>query len=245
NAERASQVSPKLPGNWTGSASDKAATTDLLEALRTASIGDASQTLLQLLQSGKIQAQEAWDAVHLAAGELMMRQPGILGIHTVTSTNALHYAFRTAVDPETRLLMLLHGVAWMGQFRQSMQGGKFGTVKITDLQPAKIDAEEAKAAAETLELIGHDTPGAASRAYALAEQHPEPETYFKLARRLVFRKGADAHRYKYAAAVFEDYGLVSPAWRPHMLATSVYYLNGSQDPDSKVITHALEAVKKA
>ncbi len=244
NAERAGQVFPKLPGNWTGSASDKAATTDLLEVLRTASIEDASQTLLQRLQAGKIQAQGAWDAVHLAASELMMRQPGILGIHTVTSTNALHYAFRTAVDPETRLLMLLHGVAWMGQFRQSMEGRKFGTVKITELQPAKIDSDEAKAAAETLELIGHDTPGAAAHAYALAEQHPEPDTYFKLARRLVFRKGADAHRYKYAAAVFEDYGLVSPAWRPHMLATSVYYLNGSQDPDSKVITQALEAVKK-
>ena len=30
-----------------------------------------------------------------------------------------------------------------------------------------------------------------------------------------------------------------------MLATSVYYLNGSQDPDSKLMTQALQAVKKA
>jgi hypothetical protein len=247
NAQRASEVFPKLPGNWTGSGSDKAATIDLLDVLRTASSEEAGKKLLEQLQSGKTQAQGAWDAVHLAAGELIMRQPGIVGIHAVTATNSLHYAFRTAVDPETRLLMLLHGVAWMGQFRASMQRGSrgnFGSVKITALEPAKIDADESKAAAETLELVGHDLPGAAARAYALAEQHPEPETYFKLARRLVFRKGADAHRYKYAAAVFEDYGLVSPSWRPHMLATSVYYLNGSQDPDSKLMTHALDAVKK-
>jgi hypothetical protein len=141
--------------------------------------------------------------------------------------------------------MLLHAVAWMGQFRESMGGrGKFGSVKITAIEPAKIDATEAKAAAETLALVGKDLPGAAARAYALAEKHPEPETYFKLARRLVFRKGNDAHRYKYAAAIFEDYGLVSPVWRPQMLATSVYYLNGSEEPDSKLMTHAMESVKK-
>jgi len=248
NADRAARALPGLPGSWTGTAADKAATNDLLEALRTASIEDANKTLLEQLQSGKTQAQGAWDAVHLAAGELIMRQPGILGIHAITSTNALHYAFRTALDPETRLLMLVHAVAWMGQFRQSMRGGsrgEFGTLKITDLKAAKVDPQEAKAAAETLEVVGHDLPEAAGRAYALAQQHPEPETYFKLARRLIFRKGTDAHRYKYAAAIFEDYGLVSPAWRPQLLATSVYYLNGSQDPDSKLMTQALAAVKKA
>jgi hypothetical protein len=245
NAERATKALPHLPATWTGPANDRAATGDLLDAMRTATIEDACTKALEQLQSGKTQAQSTWDAVHLAAGELIMRQPGILGIHAVTSVNALHYAFRTAVNPETRLLMLLHAVAWMGQFRESMGGrGKFGSVKITAIEPAKIDATEAKAAAETLALVGKDLPGAAARAYALAEKHPEPETYFKLARRLVFRKGNDAHRYKYAAAIFEDYGLVSPVWRPQMLATSVYYLNGSEEPDSKLMTHAMESVKK-
>jgi hypothetical protein len=242
NAERVAEALPHLPASWTGMGSDKAATADLLNAMRTASIEDANKTLLEQLQSGKTQAQGAWDAVHVCAGELMMCQPGILGIHTVTSTNALHYAFRTAVDPKTRLLMLAHAVAWMGRFGQSMRRGK--TVDITHLEPAKVDADEPKAAAETLALVGKDPKGAAASAYALAQQHSEPETYFKLARRLVFRKGTDAHRYKYAAAIFEDFGLVSPAWRPHMLATSVYYLNGSHDPDSRLITHALEAAKR-
>lgn len=247
NAERAAQVLPKLPAGWTGSGNDAAATIDLLQAMRTASIEDACQKLLEQLQTGRTQAQGAWDAVHLAAGELIMRQPNILGVHAVTSTNSLHFAFRTAADPLTRLLVLQHAVAWMGQFRQSMSGDSrrpMGTVKIDELKPAKIDAAEPKAAAETLELVGNDLSGAATRALALAQQHSEPETYFKLARRLIFRKGNDAHRYKYAAAIFEDYGLVSPAWRPHVLATSVYYLNGSNDPDSKLMTQAIDAVKK-
>ena len=36
--------------------------------------------------------QAVWDALFLGAGELLLRQPGIVALHAVTSTNALHYA---------------------------------------------------------------------------------------------------------------------------------------------------------
>lgn len=246
NVERAKRAQPRLPASWTGSGHDDGATRDLLDAMRAGSVADACDQVLAQLQSGKTEAQGAWDAVHLAAGELIMRQPGILGIHAVTSTNALHYAFRTAANPETRLLLLLHGVAWMGRFREAMmgRGGKLGSVKITELPAEPTSDDEAKATLEVLELIGKDTPAAASRAFALAQKHPQPDGYAKMARRLIFRKGTDAHHYKYAAAIFEDYGLVSPAWRPHLLATSVYYLRGTQQPDSKLMTRAVEAVRQ-
>jgi hypothetical protein len=245
NVERAQKTLPNLPGTWTGSGRDEAATRDLLDAMRTASAGDACKQMLSQLESGKTQAQGVWDAVHLAAGELIMRQPGIVGIHGVTSANSLHYAFRTAANPETRLLLLLHGVAWMGHFRDQMTGrGKLGTVKITELPAASVPNDEALAAAQVLELVGKETPAAAAFAFELARKYPQPDTYSKLARRLIFRKGTDAHHYKYAAAIFEDYGLVSPPWRPHMLATSVYYLRGTHDPDSKLMTRAVEAVRK-
>ena len=228
NVERAQKRAlPRLPGTWTGPGHDDGATRDLLDAMRSGSVADACKQALVQLESGKTQAQGAWDAIHLASGELIMRQPGILGIHAVTSTNALHYAFRTAANPETRLLLLLHGVAWMGRFREAMTGR--GGVRLSQDHRAPAESvsdDEAKAAAEVLELVGPDTPTAAARAFALAKKHPEPEAYTKLARRLIFRKGTDAHHYKYAAAVFEDYDLVSPQWRPHMLATSVYYLRG-------------------
>jgi hypothetical protein len=245
NVERAKTVLPRLPGTWTGPGHDEGATRDLLEAMRTASVADACDRVLQQLESGKTQAQGAWDAIHLAGGELMMRQPKILGIHAVTSINALHYAFRTAANPETRLLLLLHGVAWMGHFRESMKSSGMRPVKITDLPVETVSDDESRAACEVFELIGPNTPTAAARAFALAKKHPEAEIYTKMARRLIFRKGTDAHHYKYSAAIFEDYGLVSPAWRPHALATSVYYLRGSRDPDSKIMTHAIEAVRKA
>lgn len=243
NVERAKRVLPRLPASWTGPAHDDGATRDLLDAMRTASIADACERLLAQLASGKTQAQGAWDAVHLAAGELIMRQPKIQGIHAVTSTNALHYAFRTAANPETRLLLLLHGVAWMGRFRDAMKRDGLGPVKITELPAASVPDDQAQAAGAVLELIGQDTPAAAALAFELARKFPEPEIYAKLARRLIFRKGIDAHHYKYAAAVFEDYGLVSSAWRPHLLATSVYYIRGSRQPDSKVMLRAIDAVK--
>jgi hypothetical protein len=244
NVERAKRTLPQLPATWTGPGHDDAATHDLLDAMRNASVGDACDLVLKQLESGRTQAQGAWDAVHLAAGELIMKQPKIQGIHAVTSANSLHYAFRTAANPETRLLLLLHGVAWMGRFRESMQPGGFRPVRITELPAEAIADDEARAAAEVLEMIGPNTPTAAARAFALAKKHPEPDAYTKMARRLIFRKGTDAHHYKYAAAIFEDYGLVSPQWQPHMLATSVYYLRGSHDPDSKIMTRAVEAVRK-
>ena len=245
NLERARAALPHLPGSWTGAAQDEAATRDLLDAMRSGSIADASEKTLEQLQSGRSQAQGIWDAVHLAAGELMMRKPGIFGIHTVTSINSLHYAFRTAATAETRLDVLLHAVAWMGRFREIMsRGGNFGATKITELKPAEVSPDEAVAAAETFELVGKNPPGAAARAFALAQKHPQPDAYAGMARKVLFRKGTDAHHYKYAAAILEDYGLVSPAWRPHLLATSVYYFKGSKDPDSRLMQQAVEAVRK-
>ncbi len=36
-----------------------------------------------------------------------MRQPGIVGLHTLTTLNALHYASRTTGDANLRAMMLL------------------------------------------------------------------------------------------------------------------------------------------
>ncbi|MFN6195792.1 MAG: hypothetical protein ACK5BN_18430, partial [Planctomycetota bacterium] len=81
---------------------------------------DAREGLLQdradravlALRQGTARAGAVWEAAHLAAGELMMRQPGIFGIHTVTSVNALHYAFRESASQANRLLLLLQGLGW-------------------------------------------------------------------------------------------------------------------------------------
>lgn len=245
NLERSKRAMPKLPGDWTSGTADASITRELLDTLRSASLDESCSSAAALIETGRANAQTVWDAVHLMGGELMMRQPGIYGIHTVTSVNGLRYAYQTAADPQTRLLMLLQGVGWMSQFQRFMATKNNGLkqVRITQLEPAEIPGDSRQAMEEILAKVSKDTPAAAAAAMSFARQHPEAGELAQAAYRLIFRKGTDAHDYKYSAAVFEDYRLVSPEWRPHMLATAMYHLRGTTAADSPVMKRALEAVR--
>jgi hypothetical protein len=242
NLRRAQESIAKLPGDWTAARGNESVTRDLLTAMRQEDIDTACGRALDVLAKGQAQSGAVWDAVHLAAGELMMRQPGIYGIHTVTSANALRYAFDTSGNPETRLIMLLQGVGWMVQFRNFMATKKLGDTKITELVAAEPAASDEAAIAETFKLLPKDRAKAAAIAYRFAQQQPEPGAFAAVARRMVFTKGTDPHDYKYTAAIFEDYRHVSPIWRPHMLATAVYNLPGNGRNDSPLMQRAREAV---
>ena len=63
------------------------ASADLLAALRTVSASEASDKVVELLNK-EVDPASVWDGLFLAAGELLMRQPGIIALHSVTSTNA-------------------------------------------------------------------------------------------------------------------------------------------------------------
>ena len=257
NVERAKKIVGKLPAAWSGhidgvtEPGSTKATEDLLQLLREGNVSDATGLAVEQLtggESSKYRAGSVWDAIHVAAGELMMRQPGIFGIHTVTSASGLRYAFETAAEPETRLLMLLQGLGWMCQFHRFMSETRNGLspVESIDLQSAN-DGHQPLQAKDVFELVGQDTPNAARMAFQLSRQNPGPATADEFAReawKLVFRKGTDAHDYKYAAAIFEDLRHVSPAWRPHLLATSVYHLKGRAQEDSPVMDRAREALTR-
>src|SRR5262245_29326973 len=69
------------------------------------------------LAEGKVRAGAVWDAVHLAAGEMIMcAQKGPEPGHAHTASNALHYAFHASGDVQTRLLILLQAVGWLFHF---------------------------------------------------------------------------------------------------------------------------------
>ena len=57
-----------------------------------------------------------WDAIFLASAELIVRYEvgSVTGrpLHSMTMANALHYAFRTCTEPETRLQILLEAIHW-------------------------------------------------------------------------------------------------------------------------------------
>jgi len=241
----------KLPGDWTLPGGDPARTRELLAIMRDDDHPAACRATLDMIATGEARAQVAWDAVHLAAGELMMRQPGIYGIHTVTSANAMHTAYQLAQNAQTRLLVLLQAVGWMVQFRRYMAGTKGGLKPVDILAPS-----QAEATGDHLELIegiladvGKKPREASSRAAAFARQAQELgqrrwlDDFASAARRLVVAKGTDAHDYKYAIAIFEDLDRVSPVFRPQILATATWHLRGSHLADSKVVSQAAAAIR--
>jgi hypothetical protein len=61
-------------------------------------------------------------------------------------------------------------------------------------------------------------------------------------RLLVFLKGTDSHDYKFSSAVMEDAMHVSPAWRNHFLAASVFWLKGSGSADSPLVKRTRAAL---
>src|SRR5262249_27386251 len=80
------------------------ATTDLLQTLRKASWDEACAAVVKLLNQ-QIDPASVWDGLFLMAGELLMRNPGVIGLHCVTSVNALYYAYQASGNDETRRLL--------------------------------------------------------------------------------------------------------------------------------------------
>ena len=218
------------------------ASADLLAALRTVSAGEAADKVVDLLNKG-IDPASVWDGFFLAAGEMLMRQPGIVALHSVTTTNALHYGFMTSGDDETRRMLMLQAAAFLTMFRKSIKGGD---VKIDALEKADLKADGPAAVEEVFAEVSKDKTTAARKALALlGGAGPDGAAALIAAgRRLVFNKGRDAHDYKLSSAVMEDYYHVTPHWRDRCLASSLFWLHGSGDKDNDLIGRARAALAK-
>ena len=96
NIERAKRIRE----GWLEGKVDPAATAEMLETLRQASADEASEKVVEMLNR-EISPQAIWDAPFLASGELLVRQPGIVAIHAVTSSNALRFAWETSDNDDT------------------------------------------------------------------------------------------------------------------------------------------------
>ena len=58
------------------------------------------------------------------------------------------------------------------------------------------------------------------------------------------KSSGDPHDIKFPVAIFEDLDLVSPVWRPHLLAAAAFSFWGSERPDLPVMQQVREAVSK-
>jgi hypothetical protein len=271
NTIRADQILSKLPASWGGTRGDRSATHALFALIRAGNCGEACELAVQQLRAG-FAAQAIWDAVHLATAELMVRHSSGWGLasrplHANTSTNALHYAFRTISTPRTKLLVLLQAVAWAADKTSGdLKSNGLRDKSITDLGVSPIPASTEKAVAEIFELLPSRTyrwnpnadpnavltygkrenaDEACRNAFTLTSQRPEAVPLFvQTAHSWLCRKASnDQHEYKFLAAILEDSALVSQEWQPHILAASVHYFHGSQTPDNPVMEQARRALR--
>ncbi len=245
--ENAARVT-EIRDGWQDGKLDDAATVELLEALRHGTYQETSSLVVQQLNRG-IAPQSIWDGMFAAASEMLMRQPGIVSLHTLTTTNAMRFAFDTCGDHSTRKLILLQNAAFLPLFRAEMVSrGKVGEQKIDQLTspdstPSNYASHESISA--IFDLVGKDSLAAAERMFGYLQSGGDVHPLMDAARLLIFQKGNDSHDYKFSSAVLEDFYHVSPSWRNRCLAASVYKLRGSRDADNQLTQNAAKALQHA
>ncbi len=190
----------------------------------------------------RVSPQSIYDGIYLSAGELLMRQPGIVSLHAVTTTNALGYAFRRASDPDLRLKILLQNASFVALFLRRMKAGKVADKRIGEIDSSSVGDGTAEID-DILVQIGTNNNEAARHTLGLLDRDPSQATaLIGAARRMVFLKGTNSHDYKFSSAVLEDYYNISPAWRNRYLATAVYNLRGSSSRDTELLPRIRDAL---
>jgi hypothetical protein len=232
----------RIPENWISGKIDDAAPPQLFETFRTGTPLHAAESAVDALSHG-VAAQSIWDGVFVGAGELLMRQPGIIGLHGLTTANAMHYLWRNAADNGVRKQLLLQACSFNPMFRDSAKGrGSLGKQTVETLQ-AKAPTNANDALTEILSEISGNRMKAAEKVYGFLSAGGNGHDLIDASRQMLFLKGRDAHDYKFSSAVLEDYGHVSSAWRNQFLAMSVFNLKGSGHPNNGLVSRSRSALQ--
>ncbi len=229
------KLAASVRDGWISGKVDESATAGLLEVFRNGSSSDASKSVVELLNN-EVSPQSIFDALHLASGEMLMRQSGIVALHTVTTTNAIRFLFDQTGTPSTRLMLLLQNAAFLPLFREAMVArGKVGDDRIDQIAAPTPQPDAATAIESICGNIRKQNSVAAESVLGYLGAGYDAAELMNAARRLIFLKGNYSHDYKFSSAAMEDYYKISPAWRDRFLASSVYSLRGSGDPDNGLV----------
>ncbi len=229
-------------GPWASGRADGAATRGLLGMLRQASDAEVCQAVIDLLRK-QVSPRSIWEALHMGAAELLMRQPGIVSLHTLTSLNALRYAYDTVSDHATlRPTLLLQAASFLPLFREAMKGrGPLEDRRIDELTPD--ESPQRIEPADIFATLSRDRHQAARQTLAYLLQRPDGLPAWAIeARRLIFLKGRDSHDYKFSSAILEDAEQLSPQHRERYVAACIYWLKGTQAPDAPIVQRARQAL---
>jgi hypothetical protein len=264
NEQRLKRSLAQLPPNWASRQGNRSVTLELYKILRSADADAAGDFICATLISKKASAGAIWDAISLAAADLIFRHRiggNVIGgalIHAITSTNALRYGFGLVANHETRLIQLLQAAGSVAEGfigRAAKDQGLRKLDLIDDLNQS--DPTETVTVREIFEQLpekgdsyGQQDPSeraasdqACQAAFQFLQQAGTAQPFMQTARTLLCIKAStDPHDFKYPAAAFEDAFLASPEWRPYLLASSVHALHGVKSPDSEMLLRARSAI---
>jgi hypothetical protein len=230
-----------IKSSWADGKPDSEATKSLLATLRSGSDSDGANQVLDMINKG-VAPQSVWDGLLLCGGELLMRQPGIVGLHTLTTANAFRYCYETTANDDTRKLLMLQLASFLPLFRKAMASrGAVGDVRIDEMKPI-VPEGGAYTPEAVFSEVGKDRAMAAGKALGFIEASHQPKKLIDAARVLIFLKGTDSHDYKFSSSVLEDYDHVSLAWRDRFLAASTYWLKGTSAKDSNLVERTRAAL---
>ena len=227
-------LADELPHNWMEGETADETTCQIVTGFREWKPLDAGKQIAELL-NGPVSLQSVVDGLYLTGSELMMRQPGIISLHSLTTTNAIQYLVNTVQDESLRRRLILQNASFLPFFLQSMRGRGPVNEKMT---PFDNDAlpETLMTASEIFESLGNNPDVAYSNTRRLLKDDPSQfENYIREARRLIFLKGTDSHDYKYSSAIMEDIQRLSPRWQPDFAAACIYKLRSPKQPTTTLV----------
>ncbi len=218
--------------------SDRGVVQDWILAARRESPESLGKLTLSALQQDAT-TQSIWDAISCSAAELVMRQPAIVPLHAITSTNAIRFLHRSVSDNTLRHWLMLQNASFIGHFRESaISRGKLSDDDILSMESSD---EEVKDPSIIFEQLASDRSAVSSSILSYLKQGGTPEELQQVARELVLLKGTDSHDYKYSSAIFEDYQYCSLDWRSRLLAASGHLLTSSKSKDNGLAQRIEEA----
>ena len=209
----------------------EAALRELLAVLRDGSADEAGAAAAAALGRGAAE-RALWSAVFAAAGELLLREPGILAVHANTTSDALFLGARRAGDRETRQLLLLQAAAFLPLFRDLI-GGDGAAPRLERLEPVAPAAGVAPGSGEALEdvfaTLSASRREAAGKALGILVAGGSEQAFMRRARHYTVERNQGAHDYKFTEAAFRNAAAMPAEWRRRYLAASVLYMNGPDD----------------
>ena len=237
SADRAGRINQErlnqFRRGWQGGSRDSQATLDLAQSFRVGSDLEASTHALNLVNAG-IDPSSLWDGIFNFACELLRRHPGLVSLHAITTANALHFAYQNCGNESTRKQLLLQACAFMPLFRGDTVKQNEDRFDQTSAEP--VSTNETEAIDEIFSgMTRKNKAQSAARVFHYLESGHSPRRFIDTARRFLFLKGSNSHDYKFSSAVMEDFYSVSPEWRNHYLAASVFRLRGPSAPTNQIV----------